>query len=402
MASFRKQIVAKIYDSTDQLITTWPSFEFDGFSKELNAGIGECVLRVPFRFDYGGGDLNLGNRIDLVVSDRDTVANPSDSGSRVIYRGYISLIERDANGAQELVTVHLLGYYTLLALDILKNGTQTTLYSTSSGGLTTTIGSIGAGDLGLLMRAVIDRYIAENINVKISYDVADIPIVSTTVQYSFKQTTYRAAMDAIQKFSPTGYFYYVNELGKISFKQKALTPTHKFIFGKHFSKVHIESSLEKVRNFILISDGLPSGLYKHYEDDGSISAYGRRAQTDNDYGIVGSTSAADKKGGRFLADNAQPDLKIVCTIIDNNGDSSKGYDIESIQPGDTCSFYGFASGAAEIFRDNMVITKVDYTLDSVDLTVEIIKSGLVDQQFNQAQIIQEISSGAVTIPATYT
>ena len=57
------------------------------------------------------------------------------------------------------------------------------------------------------------------------------------------------------------------------------------------------------------------------------------------------TDAADLLGSKFLAESKQPDIKVTCTIIDN-ADGVKGYDIESIQPGETCRFVGYGSGLA--------------------------------------------------------
>lgn len=404
MASFNKEILINIYEPiAGAYIATWSRFQFQGFTKALDAGLGECVVVTDMAFDYAGADLLLGNDVEIRISDVDTANDNSNAKSRIIYKGYISLIERDVEGQTEGVTVHMVGYYTLLALDVLKNSAQTTLYSNSSTGLTTTIGSINAADIGLMIRTVLDRYAAENSGSKITYDPANIPNTSTTAIYSFKQRTYRQALDDLKALAPGGLFYYVNELGSVSFKQKPTSPTHQFVFGKHFNKVHVEHSLEKVRNFFLLWNGTPSGgskVYKHYQDDASVAQYKRRVQTDNDY--VSTSTAADLQGVRFLADNAKPDVKVTCTIYDNNSDQDKGYDIESIQPGDTCSFYGFSAGFDDIFQDNMIITQVVYTLDSVELTVEVIKSSLIDIQNQQGQTIDDISTGGLLIPESYT
>ena len=361
------------------------------------------MLKLPKVFDYSGTDLILGNDIELRVADKDTVAQTSDSATRIVYRGYISLIERDVNGPSEQVTVHLLGYYTLLSLDVLKNASQTTLYSEASAGLTTASGSTTAADLGLMVRAILDRYAAENSGTRITYDPDDIPNTGTTATYTFQQKTYREALDALLNMAPVGTFYYFDETGRGVFKTKPTTATHKFVFQKHFTAVSVEHSAEKVRNAALIWNGQTGGsqVYKHYEDAESIALYGRRAETIKDFG-VNSTAAADLLGARFLADNKDPDIKIVCTIIDNNGSDNFGYDIESIQPGDTCSFFGFNAGFDDIFRENMLITSVRYTLDKVELQVSYLSTGVVDVQRLQGQQINDIASGGLGVPETYT
>jgi hypothetical protein len=104
--------------------------------------------------------------------------------------------------------------------------------------------------------------------------------------------------------------------------------------------------------------------------------YGRRIEATNNYGIA-NTDAADLLGSKFLAESKQPEIKVTCTIIDN-ADGMKGYDIESIQPGETCRFVGYGSGLSDIFRDNILITNVSYSLNQAVIDVEIIHAGLLD------------------------
>lgn len=402
MAATRKQIVAIVSKSDGTYIKTWPQLELQGFSKEVNGGPGECVLALPLAFDYAGSDVSYGNDVELRVSDVDTMAAKAPGDPTVtIYRGYISLVERNVDGANEKLVVHLLGYYTRLGTDILKNGTQTTLYSRSTTGLTVTAGDQDAADIGLMFRTVLDRYIAETASPRIGYDAADIPNTSTTAEYSFEQKTYREALDSLKQMAPVGTFYYVNSDGRVKFSQRPTTPTHRFVFGRHFESVHVEGSMEKVRNVLLVWNGEPSApaaVYKHYEDSDSIGQYGRRTETLNDYGID-SSAAADLIATKFLAENKDPEVKVVCRIVDNNGGSGKGYDIEKIQPGDTCSFHGFAPGLADVFRDNMLITRVSYAPDYADVEVEVVKSGLLDFQSQQGKKLEDLGSSGV--PETY-
>ena len=179
------------------------------------------------------------------IADRETTGdNQHDNlSARIVYKGYISLIERAVSGTSESVTVHLLGYYTRLALDVLKNSAQTTLYSHNTTGLTTTSGSMAAADIGLMVRAVIDRYRAETTDPKIFYvGTTDIPNTGTTATYAFEQKTYREALDKLKDMAPADVYWYVNEAGRLTFKAIPSTPTHTFIFGKHFSALIMASA----------------------------------------------------------------------------------------------------------------------------------------------------------------
>ena len=397
----RERIQAIVSNPDGTYIDTWDPFRFDGFSAEINGGPGECVIRLSLPFDYAGKDVLEGNSIELRVSDADAASYPGIDATIVLYRGYISFVERDVQENAEGITVHLLGHYTRLGVDVLKSGSQTTLYSESSAGLTTTSGSQTASDIGKMVRAVMDRYIAETTNPQLSYDASDIPDTGTTATFRFERTTYRQALDSLLLLAPYGTYYYVNELGKLKFGQKPSTPTHRFVFGKHFNRATITRSLETLRNFVLVWNGdNGSPIYKHYQDDDSIALYGRRVATINAYGID-SSDAADLMGAQFIAANKTPEVRVRATIIDNNPDSDLGYDIETIRPGDTCSFHNFNTDLAPIFQENMLITKVDYTLDKAIIEVEVTRSGLLDFQARQSRDIGELTSGGLGILPTY-
>jgi hypothetical protein len=249
-----------------------------------------------------------------------------------------------------------------------------------------------------MVRAVIARYAAEHASGRIFHDPADIPDTSTDATYVFQQKTYREAIDKLKQLAPANVYWYVDENGNFSFRAAPTSPTHYFIFGRHFSRVRVERSLETVRNVLLLWDG--DTAYRAYEDAESVALYGRRVQRINDFG-ASDTDAMARFATKFLAENKEPAVKVSCTIIDNNNARGLGYDIESIQPGDTCRLSGFSSTLSDIFRDNMLITRVDYSLDAVDIQIELVKSGLVDEQARQRRDIGELASGGLGIPPSY-
>jgi hypothetical protein len=399
-ASTEKTLLAQVHSPGGTFIKTWNDITFGGFTAQLNSGPGECVITRAVPFDYDGSDLREGNEVLLTVGDRDTLesADPGEVNVTTIYRGYISLIERQIDARSEVVVVHLLGYYTLLALDVLKSGAQTTLYSEATAGLSTTSGDLEPADIGRIARAVIDRFNAETTPPRISYEAADVPNTGTNATYIFEQKTYREAIDKLKELAPQNVYWYVDENGRFSFKETPATPTHTFIFGRHFTRVRTERSLETVRNVLLLWDG--DATYKSYTDPGSIALYGRRVARVNDFG-ASDDDAGDALAAKFLAENKEPGSKLICTILDNNNERDMGYDIESIRPGDTCRLLGFSSELSDIFRDNMLITQVNYTLETVEIEVELVKSGLLDVQARQSREISDIGSGGLGIPTTY-
>jgi len=396
----KKNLVALVSNSSGTFIQAWPDFTFDSFIMNINGGLGECILKLARQFDTYGADLFLGNIVELRIADKDTIGNLGAASAVTIYRGYISMIERDANGAQEGMTIHLLGFYSLLAMDILKSGSQTTLVSNTTYGLYT--GTQASCDVALMARAVIDRYRAETTNPQVNYDVANVPLTSTPGTYRFAQKTYADALDALRRLAPSKTYFYIGADGMLKFKTGNTTPDHHFIIGKHISKINVQSNIETMRNAILIWDGkTASSVYKHYQDADSIATYGRRCATLNDYGID-NVDAADLIGNKFIAENKVPETKITATIIDNNGDANFGYDIESIQPGNTCSFSGFNISLNEIFPYTMLITKVTYKLDSAEIEAEIVRTTMQDMQYLNDRNTGELGTGGLKILDSYT
>ena len=387
-----KTICIKVYGPSGTFLKEWTNATFSGFSKEINGGLSECVIELGVPFDYQGADVDVGNIVDIIVSDADV-----PSGRRV-YSGYISLITPHVDGGVEGITVNLLGHYTRLSIDFLKEGVATTLFSDSTVGLTDT-GPGDAADIGLIVRGIIDRYRAETANPKIYYSTASVPLAGQTALYTLGLKTYREALDKIISMYASNYFYYIDEDGLLTIKQKPTTPTHTFQLSKDNKSVRIDKSLEKIRNFLLVWNGENPGVFNHYDDEASITKYGRRSEYIEDFGINDDTSA-DKIGAKFIAENKDPDIKLTCEILDDSIDPINGYDIESVQPGDSCRFVGFNQSLSNIVNDNMLITKVDYTLGRITLTIEMSKSGIINWQDETAKEVNDLRSQG--IPPSYT
>lgn len=386
----RKNYAIKVYTSGGSTLGILSDTDFRGFTKTLTDGIGECVLVVGRKFDDVSNQIAEGNHVEIWVSDKDTIALEPVRAVR-IYQGEIVYVRPIVNGQQESVEVHLNGYGIRLGLDVLKSGVQTTLYTRTSGGVGTTNVSQNV-DIGTVVQGIMTRYIAETVNPRIGYTATTIPTVGTNMQYVFTQRTYREAIEKCLSVAPFGYFSYIDSDGLMSFRNIASTPTHKFIFGKHFSELSVARSIERVRNFILINSG---DAYKKYEDGASIQAYGRRIERLNDTGID-STGTMDSIGAKFLAENKSAEVQFVCTIIDNAGDDGKGYDIESIDPGDTCSFYNFSASFASLIRENMIITQVEYQENQAKITVEPIRYGIADVSEKLKKQISETQTSGIS------
>lgn len=392
----KKSITIKVYRPTGEFLADWSDIaKFEGFSKEVNAGLGQCILQLALPFDYTGVELDLNNTIEISIADEDTKIN----GWKLIYSGYISLITPYVQGKREGIEVCLLGEYTRLSTDIMKTSETIVHYSDSTNGITTTAPGNEA-DIAVIIKGIITRYRAETTSPKISYSTGNVSAFSKTALFTFNLLTYREALDKCFSMLGSGYYWYVNEFGIMIVKTIHSTPRHTFEFQKHFSEISVQRSMEKVRNNVIVWNGKPSTedeVFNGYSDLASISKYGRRTEVITDNGIIDDTSA-DKIGASILENNKDPNVSIICKIIDNN-ENPFGYDIESIEPGDTCRFIGFNATLSDIFRDNMVISKIDYTPDNVILRVEPTKSGLVDWQDAINKKVIDITNS--NVPSAY-
>lgn len=365
-----KSFDIKVYSPNKTFLGRWDAI-ISRFTKEINMGLGSCNLILNKPIDYRGGELKEGNYVEILVSDNDVCGE-------LIYSGYISGYELFVDANKEGVVVHLLGHYTKLSLDVLKNSTQTTLYTKASDGLTTVDTDISAAEVADIVKAILDRYQAESGDTTIFYDIASVFNTGNSMEYIFEMRTYREAIDKAISVAPPHWFWYIDERGKFYLNEKASTPKHTFVFGKHLGSVRIQRNIEKLRNTILFWNGETGGdkIFKMYKDDASVDQYGRRMEKYFDWS-VGSEATADNMVNKIIDEAKEPEAKLICTILDNNC-SDKGYDIESIQPGDTCRFSGFNESFNDLFTENMLITKVIYYPNKVEIVAEVSKASLFD------------------------
>lgn len=391
MAIFNKNCVISVFLPNGTHVSSLGDFvRINGFRSEISGGMGECVIEVSKKYDYNGSEFSEGNYIEIRIADRDTInqslkITADTAQSRILYTGYISMIERDCE--RNVLRVHVLGHYTSLSNDILKNGSTIILNTNATTGIGT--GTAEDADIGLVARGIIDRYRAETTNPIINYTTETIPLVGANMRYSFVQKTYREALEKVLNVSGAGYFLFVDRNNLVHLRKKSTTSDHSFIFKRHFTSVNIQRSIEKLRNFLLIYNS--GTILKHYQDDDSIKVYGRRAEIFEDSGIL-TTGTADLIGARFIGEYKYPDVKVVCEIVDNNGDDNLGYDIDSLEVGQTCTFYGLDMSFSDILKENMVITGIEYNFDSAVLTIENVKSSLFDIQKEILRKVDELTT----------
>ena len=115
-------------------------------------------------------------------------------------------------------------------------------------------------------------------------------------------------------------------------------------------------------------------ISKLYTDATSTSDNGYLFEKQTD-GRVTVTATSDKWGTAFINANKDIDIKTELTIIDNNVDTMRGYNIESINPGDTCKLINIKD-TNNTFKDSMAITAVNYTPNTATLELESVRDSI--------------------------
>lgn len=359
-----KQFYIKSYNSSGTFIKTITEFQLSRFSKKINGGLGEMVFTLPDEFDNfnPNDEVSLGNRLELYVTD-------DDSNDPVkLYNGFIEQQLPVIENNKEKVEIVCLGVVSRLAMDILKSGSQSTLYTDTTDGLVTTPNTPTAVEVATVMKDIIDFFRAANTAVTIEYgtDSGDtIEETGSDITYVFEALKYSDALEKCRQVAPAGWFWYLDAEGIISFRAPNSTPDHTFMVGKEISRIEVTRGLDSVKNIVLVWDGVTT--YKQYKDDTSIALYGRRVLQITDHNLSDSATV-DNLGNSALAENKDPRIRIVMDIIDNN-ENEFGYDIESIEAGDTVSIRG-VNPDEDLFDEAMVIKEVIWSPTKATLILE--------------------------------
>ncbi|MFA5168821.1 MAG: hypothetical protein WC530_09870 [Candidatus Omnitrophota bacterium] len=401
--SIRKRVLVKAYTRDRVFLDVIQKVDVSGFTKQIDSGLGECVLEVGTPFDSSNVLFLEGNHFEIWISDVDTVTNPDTF--KKIYQGFVSSIEPTAGAEEEKITITLMGYQTLLGLDVLGTLPVTTMMTEDPDGVVTGYDPDTSPptvcDIGLVVRGILTRYQVESGSSAIQYTAESVPVFSQNMIYLFVQKTYAEALSEVRAIAPYGTYSYLDERGIFHFRQ-AGNVTHHFVFGKDIGNVKIRREIEQVRNVILIWDGLADGksvVYKSYEHAVSVAKYGRRIERFTNSAIQ-DEDTADLIATKFLEESAEPIVSITFDVFDNAG-SELGYDIETINPGDTATFHNLGPVIASLLEEGMIVTSVRYGFDKATVTVKPIRSGILDIQARLKTDITNLKNVS-TMPLSYT
>ena len=397
-----KQIIIKSYNSSGTYIGNINDATFDNFSKMINGGLSELILKLARTIDTfnATGDVTIGNKIEIWIIDEDT-----GNTAIKIYSGFVEQHNPIIDGDEHYVEIVCYSMVSKIKNDILKESAQTKLYTKATVGLTITALDLAAAEIADVVMAIIDKYNAVNTAFNLFYNLNGIDTVQDTgndMQSIFEAMTYFEAIEKCRAAAPQNWHWILNANNEIEFKPISASADHTFVLSKDIKSIRASKTADGVKNILLLwssnGGGAGTDVYKQYTDDASISLYGRRVEKQIDHSIYDEITM-DNIGNSFINENKDPKIRIELEIADNN-ESDKGYNIESIEPGDTCKIVGLDVDGI-VFGTNMIIKEVIYQLTSVRLIIE------TEKEFDMQKFVLDLSDNLLEtksegIPPSYT
>jgi len=290
------------------------------FRMVINGGPGEMVIRLRRSFDNFGedDDVKLFNKVECWCFDRNA------PNGVLIYTGFISGYRPVLDGHKEYIEITLLHYVTEMSNIMLRNANGDTEIAMNS------------MDPSAMLKNIIDYYRADG--GQINYTSDSVDNTGTTVSYTFQCYTIKEALDKVIELTPENWYWRVDADNIIYLKESNMNvANHTFLIGKHINYMETWRRGEDIVNRVYFigqeSGGVP--MYRVYSNTGSIETYGIHAIKKVDQ-RVSLTTTADTMSNRIINRQKDPEIRTTLVVLDNNGsDPEKGYDIESIKPGDT-------------------------------------------------------------------
>jgi len=324
-----KKYVAKIYDITGATLQSTQAeiLEHPKFTKTRNAGLGQCAIRLNYKFGEFASQLSNVVKI-YCIND----ANPT---GKLIYTGIVSQQYEVFGSGLQYTELILLGIQSLLMNAYYKNGATYSVTHTND-------------DVSTILEAIVDHFQTVYSGSLISYTGASIDTIGTDVTYTFDQKKWLQAIEGAFDLAGEGWYWYINEAGVLHLHQNPTSATHLFTVGKDIENIQVERSVEKIinENYLNYNGGTDTA-----SDATSKSTYGVREQYNDDQKITNATTAG-KFTDKNVIDNKDPKTKTKLTI-------NSQFAIEDINVGDTCKVLNLPF-TSSVLSDNMVIERIDY------------------------------------------
>lgn len=315
-----KHYFYKVYDATTgAFVNTWSEevISDPSFKMNINGGASDLTIKLSRKFDDFGEDVDvkLNNKVECWMVDED------NHDGVLLYSGYISGYQPQLNGPSEYIEVTVFNFVAELSKIVLRD---------SSGNTTIAYNSYSPE---AILRDVIDKY--RRLEGKINYSSTSIGITNQIVSYTFNTNTIKECLDKIIELCPVGWYYRIDPDNTIYLQPKNILSDHIFTLGLNVEKLSTFRRIEDIVNRVLFTGGGDPPLFRKVENTSSQATYGLYEKLVVDQRVTEADTAAIM-AQRIVDAQKDPEIRSIFEIIDNNGpDGDKGYDIETIKPGQT-------------------------------------------------------------------
>lgn len=360
-----KEVYIKIYDTAGNLTRVLYEFIFSEFTESLNGGLGYCSIQIPEKFDNFG----LGTTIDkdygikIVINDRE--------GEVTVYSGRIEEIEAGVDD-RESVILHCHGYIAELALN-LHESAQKIKFTYSQWEITD------------IIKDILDKHTASQTGAKVDYATGSTSDTAKDITIKFFASTVLDALLGVIQKADSDWFFRVGADNVFYFDEISATPTHLFMVGRDVGALNILDSNQKKITRYLFFNGLPDEDPLKIAKVYSSGDADRRFKIERDDRVTVSTTA-DEQGARYIDTYGNGLQTVDAIIIDSN--LGGGYDIESINVGDTCKFINVETNSP--LPENGIITSKVYNPNFLQISVadarQYVAKMLIEQKQRQALV----------------
>jgi hypothetical protein len=232
-----------------------------------------------------------------------------------------------------------------------------------------------------MLRTILDHYIEQG--GLISYDGSSIDDTGTVATYTFNGNTTLEGVQKVLDMAPVGWYWYVDQnTNLLHFHRKSESADHRFVFGRHLLTVKPEKRIEDVVDIVYFTGGGTPPLSLSFPRPTFVNNGAVRKYID---GRVTDAHTASLIAKRILDANDAPEIRLSFEVVDNTVDTARGYDLESIQIGDTMKLGNIGSGGSSLW--GVMVWNVDYWGYSVqDLGTLVLQIVRIEESKNSAKL----------------
>lgn len=324
------------------------------FSMIINEGYSELSLRLGFGID------NFPFYIDYMNMVEVSIINDNNVRGEMIYRGWISDIEIPLLGAGSNITLQPINKF--LSRSDFRNGV-------TINGVSAWVVNYNAVDPSNIIKDVIDDFRTRNASTYgpyLAYGSSTIHTVgATNISPIFERAKHsKVITETLEQISVPDWYFWIDSDGEATLKEKPDTATHTVNRLTDVVDGRIRGTVGNIINqSVLFSSGLTaSSGYALYGVTSSQLSYGLVEKTEKDdrYSVEVHAQA---RVTHDVANDEAPDEGLNYLIINRN------YAIETIKPLDTLNIKNIPNNLS-LISDNMLVTQVEYSRDSVKVYLE--------------------------------